>query len=223
MPPLFHYCKGNFIPYRPNDWKRVYERLIVIDDGGEIGSRSAFCVLTASVTNDVKKFENVIHAFPKNKSEHKHHSSDHHVISRVLRQTEECDIDIYAVSYEKSKLDLDTPDKKKEHLFRQILGLVKLVLENDDGIVFDLMMDNTTLMDGYEVRLVEGCNEIAESCGKKIENIEMRNSRSTKILQIQDFITGAVWAHIEYENDPQNQCHDRFAIIRTKVKGVERK
>jgi len=223
MPPMFHYCKGRFIPYRTNDRKRVYERLIVIDDSGEIGSDSAFCVLTASVTSDVKRFERVTYAFPKNNNEHKHHSSDHRVISKILTRAEECDIDIYAVSYKKSKLDLETPDKKKGHIFRQILELVKLVLENDAGSVFDLMMDNTSLMDGYEVRLVAGCNEIATRCGKRIENIEMRNSRSTKILQVQDFIAGAVWAHAEYENKPEDSCHHRFEIIEPKVRGIIRR
>ena len=109
---LFHYRRGEFIPYGPNDWKRKYERLIVIDDSGDLGSDSEFYVLAAAVTDDVKKFERITRAFPRSEKENKHHSSDGHVIAKVLTRARECDVDVYAVSYEKSKLDLGTPKKK---------------------------------------------------------------------------------------------------------------
>lgn len=223
MPPLFHYCKGKFIPYKPNDWKRVYERLIVIDDSGEIGSESAFCVLTATVTSDVKRFERITRAFPKNKDEPKHYNSEHHEIMKVLAWVGECNIEIYTVSYEKSKLDLETPKKKKDHNFRQTLELIELVLANDGGTVYDLMLDNTSLIDGYKENLVDACLETARRCGKTIENIEMRDSRGTDILQVQDFIAGASGAHIESENDVKDPCHYRFDIIRPKVKKIVKK
>ncbi|MCL2143337.1 MAG: DUF3800 domain-containing protein [Methanomassiliicoccaceae archaeon] len=220
---LFHYRRGVFIPYRSNDWKRRYERLIVIDDSGEIGSESAFCVLTAAVTDDVKRFEGITLAFPKAKSETKHYTSENHEISKVLTWAEECDVDVYAVSYKKSKLDLGTPKKKKDHNLRQTLELVELVLMNDDCKVFDLTIDNTSLMDGYEKKLTDACIEIAGRYGKRIESIEMRDSRGTKILQVQDYIAGAVWAHIEYKEDTENDCHCRFGIIEHKIKQIIRK
>jgi len=223
MPPMFHYCKGRFIPFKANDWKRKYERLIVIDDSGEIGSGSAFCVLTATVTNDVKRFERITRAFPRYREEPKHYNSEHHEIVKVLAWAEECDIDIYAVSYEKSKLDLETPKKKKDHNFRQTLELIELILAEDRGVAYDLMIDNTSLMEGYKEKLVDACLEIAGRCGKVIENIEMRDSGGTKILLVQDFIAGAVGAHIESAVDTEDPCHHRFGIIEPRVKNIIRK
>ena len=171
----------------------------------------------------MKRFERITHAFPKTKSEAKHYTSEDHEISKVLTWAEECDIDIYAVSYEKSKLDLGTPKKKKDHNLRQTLELVKLVLMNDDRTVFDLTIDNTSLMNGYERELVDACIEIARHCGKRMENIEMRDSKGTKILQVQDYIAGAVWARIEYKEDAKNDCHRRFRIIEQKIKETIKK
>ena len=223
MPPLFHYCKGKFIPYRPHDWKRRYERLIVIEDSGDVGSDSEFYVLAATVTDDVKRFENTTHAFPRSRRENKHNNLDDVAIAKVLTRAKECNIDIYAVSYEKSKLNLETPKNKKEHNFRHTLELVELVLKNDNGTIYDLMMDNTSLMDDYKEWFVYACIEIAGSYGNIIENIEMRDSSGTKILQVQDFITGAIWAHIEYEDDAGESCHDRFGIIEHKVREIDRR
>jgi hypothetical protein len=136
---------------------------------------------------------------------------------------EECDADIYAVSYEKSKLDLETPKNKKEHNLIHTLELITLILMNDDGMTYDIILDSTSLMNGYEDIFVKMCNNLAESHGKRVENIEMRDSRGTKILQVQDYISGAVWAHIEYENDIEDHCHHRFGIIERKIKRIIKK
>ena len=87
---LFHYYRGKRIPYRPHDWSRKYERLIVIDDSGEIGSGSEFCVLTATVTDDVKRFERITRIFHRSKNEYKHYTSKDHEISKVLTWAGEC-------------------------------------------------------------------------------------------------------------------------------------
>jgi hypothetical protein len=223
MPPMFHYQKGKFIPYRSNDWKRRFHRLIVIEDSGDVGSDSEFYVLAATVTDDMKRFENTTHAFPRSRRENKHNNLDDADIAKVLTRAEDCIIDIYAISYGKSGLNLESPKNKKEHNIKHTLELVELVIKEDNGAVYDVMMDNTSLMDGYKERFVEACLEIAGYYGKRIENIEMRDSSGTKILQVQDFITGAIWAHIEYEKDAENSCHDRFGIIGHKVKEIVRK
>jgi len=75
-------------------------------------------------------------------------------------------------------------------------------------------------MDGYEDQFVKECYELAGMYNKDIENIEMRDSCGTKVLQIHDYITGTLGAHIENEKDVENPCHKRFTIIRSKVKEI---
>jgi len=195
----------------------------VIDDSGEIGSVSTFCTLAASVTGDVKKFKTITRAFPPSNRENKHYNALDETKVKVLTWANECDIDIYAVSYKKSKLNVGTPERKKLHNLRQTLELVELVLSEDGGFVYDLMIDNTDLINGYEDELVRRGYEIARMYGKVIENIEMKDSSGTKELQVQDYITSTVGAHIEYEKHTEDPCHDRFRIIEYHIKKIIRK
>ena len=214
---LFRYYRGERIPLHSSKL-RFYGRLIVIDDSGEIGSPSQFCVLAASVTNNAKSVERVTKVFPPNNTENKHYNSLDETKVKVLNRVRECGVDIYAVSYEKSKLDVGTPKKKKEHNLRQSLELVELVLTNDNGSAYDLIVDNTTLMKGYEDEFVKKCCEIAARHNKRFENIEMRSSSGVKVLQIQDYVSSTLGAHMEHKDDVGNPCHGRFAIIERNVR-----
>ena len=199
---------------------RSHGRLIMIDESGEIGSSSLYCVLVATVTDNAKKIEKITKVFPPNRRENKHYNSLDETKVRVLTELGECDIGIYAASYKKSKLDLRTAKKKQIHNFGQIVELIDLVLRNDNGSTYDIMIDNMTLMDGYEDVFVKVCHHFADLCGKTIENIEVRDSSGTKVLQVHDYITGTVGAHIEHKNDAENACHERFAILAPKVRNL---
>jgi hypothetical protein len=48
----------------------------------------------------------------------------------------------------------------------------------------------------------------------------MRDSAGTKVLQVHDYITGTLGAHIENEKDIENSCHERFNIIESKIREV---
>jgi len=216
---LFHYYKGVRIPIHSSKL-RSHGRLIMIDDSGEIGSASLFCVLTAAVTDNAKKVEKITKVFPKGNIENKHYKSLDETKVKVLTEVGMCDIDIYAVSYKKSKLDLDTARKKQVHNLGQILELIELVLRSDGGLVYDIVIDNTTLMDGYEDGFVKLCYQFARLCGKTIENIEMRDSSGTRVLQIHDYIASTIGAHIENAKDAENECHERFRIIGSKIKEI---
>jgi hypothetical protein len=143
----------------------------MIDDSGEIGSSSLFCVLAAAVTDNAKRIEKITRVFPLNRTENKHYKSLDETKIRVLAEVEKCDIDIYAVSYRKSKLDLTTAKKKHIHNLGQMLELIELVLRNDDCPTYDVVIDNTTLIDGYEDEFVRRCCELAGVHHKMIENI----------------------------------------------------
>jgi len=195
----------------------------MIDDSGEIGSASLFCVLTAAVTDNARRVEKITKVFPKGNTENKHYKSSDETKVKVLTEAGACDIDIYAISYKKSKLDLETARKKQVHNLGQTLELIELVLRSDGGLTYDIVIDNTTLMDGYEDGFVKLCHQFARLCGKTIENIEMRDSCGTRVLQIHDYIAGTVGAHIENEKDIGNDCHGRFEIIRPKIKEIVRR
>jgi len=216
---LFHYYKGVRIPVHSSKL-RSHGRLIMIDDSGEIGSASLFCVLTAAVTDNAKRIEKITKVFPKSNIENKHYKSLDETKVKVLTEVSMCDIDIYAVSYRKSKLDLGTARKKQIHNFGQMLELIEIVLRKDDGLTYDIVIDNTTLMDGYEDGFVKLCYQFAGLCGKTIENIEMRDSCGTKVLQVHDYIASTIGAHIENEKDKRNDCHKRFEIIKPKIKEI---
>ena len=189
----------------------------MIDDSGEIGSASLFCVLAASVTDNTKRIEKITKVFPPSNIENKHYKSLDSTKMNVLTEVGKCDVSIYAVSYRKSRLDLETPKKKKIHNLGQMIELIELVLANDDGIIYDLVIDNTPLMDGFEDEFVEKCYKVAAHHGKTIEHIEMRDSSGTKALQIHDYIAGTIGAHMENRKDIENVCHGRFEIIRPKI------
>jgi hypothetical protein len=192
----------------------------MIDEGGDLGSDSIFYVLAASVTDNTRKIEKITKVFPLGNKENKHYKSLDETKVKVLTEIGECDISIYAVSYKKSKLDLGTAMKKHLHNFGQMLELIELILKNDDGRAYDLIVDNTSLMDGYEDLFVKTCGQIAGLCGKTIENIEMRDSSGTKVLQVHDYIASTIGAHIENEKDKKNDCHERFEIIRPKIREI---
>ena len=158
--------------------------------------------------------------FPFNRRDNKHYNALDETGVEVLTELGNCNIGIYAVSYKKSKLDLGTAKKKQIHNFGQILELIDLVLRNDDGSTYDIMIDNMTLMNGYENVFVKMCYQFAGLCGKTIENIEMRDSCGTKVLQVHNYIAGTIGAHIENEKDKRNDCHKRFEMIRPKIKEI---
>ena len=219
---LFRYYEGVRIPLHSGKL-RSCGRLIVIDDSGEIGSSSIFCVLAASVTSNAKKMEKVTKVFPPNNRENKHYNSLDETKVKVLNRVAECDINIFAVSYDKSKLDIRTPKRKKLHNLRQTLELLELVLSNDAGPAYDIIIDNTPLIDGYEDEFVRRCHEIAAENKKWIENIEMRDSGGTKVLQVHDYIASTIGAHIERERHAEDPCHDRFRIIEQRIRKIIKK
>jgi hypothetical protein len=216
---LFHYYKGVRIPLHSSKL-RSHGRLIIIDESGEIGSISSFCVLAASVTDNIKRIEKITKVFPPSNIENKHYKSLDETKVKVLTEVKNCDMSIYAISYKKSKLDLSTPKKKHIHNLGQLLELIELVLLKDDASVYDIVIDNTTLIDGYEGEFVRKCYDIAGRCRKSIENIEMRDSSCTKVLQIHDYVAGTIGAHIESVKDAENECHERFRIIGPKIKEI---
>ena len=142
--------------------------------------------------------------FPKGRRENKHYNSLDETKVKVLTELNSCDIDVYAVSYKKSKLDCDTPKKKSIHIIGQISELVELVLKSDSNTIYDLTIDNTPLIDGYEDILAKLCYKTAESYGKTIENLHIMSSSGTKVLQIHDYITGTIGAHVENEKDTEH-------------------
>jgi len=219
---LFHYYKGIRIPVHSSKL-RSHGRLIIIDEGGDLGTDSSFYVLAATVTDNMKRIEKIVKVFPPSNKENKHYKSLDETKIKVLSEVSNCDVDIYASSYRKSKLDLETSKSKKEHNLGHTLELIELILKKDNGYAYDIIIDNTSLMDDYENIFVKMCHQIAGLCGKTIENIEMRDSSGTKVLQIHDYIIGTIGAHIEHEKDPENKCHERFAIISSKVKEIVRK
>ena len=158
--------------------------------------------------------------FPKGRKKNKHYNSLDETKVDVLTELNLCDIEVYAVSYKKSKLDCETPKKKSIHIIGQISELLELVLRKDNGTIYDLAIDNTPLMDGYEDTLAESCYEIAESCGKAIEDMQIMSSSGTNALKIHDHIAGTTGAHIENAKDAANACHDRFEIIRSKIREI---
>jgi hypothetical protein len=192
----------------------------MIDESGEIGSTSLFCVFVASVTDHVKKVEKIVKVFPKGRRENKHYNSLDKTKIEVLMELCSCDVDVYCVSYRKSKLDCDTPKKKSIHIIGQISELVELVLKKDKDTIFDLAIDNTPLIDGYEDILAKLCYKIAESCGKTIEDLHIMSSSGTNVLKIHDYVTGTIGAHIEHKKDIEHDCHDRFGIIESKIKEI---
>ena len=214
---LFRYYRGERIPLHSGK-PRFYGRLIIIDESGEIGSSSQYCVLVASVTDNAKGVERVTKMFPPARRENKHYSSLDETKVKVLKGVVGCSVDIYAVSYKKSKLDLRTPKRKKEHNLGHTLELIELVLMNDEGSTYDLIVDNTTLMRNYEDEFVRRCYDLAVNYGKWFDIIEMGDSSGIKVLQIHDYIASTVGAHIEHQNDIENACHDRFRIIEPIIK-----
>ncbi|MCL2148991.1 MAG: hypothetical protein FWH47_06620 [Methanomassiliicoccaceae archaeon] len=110
------------------------------------------------------------------------------------------------------------PKKKKEHNLLQTLEVVELVLANDKGTSYDLILDNTDLMNGYEEELVKGCYEIAARYGKRLGNIEMRESSGVKALQVHDYVASTLGACMENKDDDGSECHERFAIVEPAVK-----
>ena len=219
---LFHYYRGVRVPSHSKEL-RSHGRLIMIDDSGDLGTDSSFYVLIAAVTDNRKNIEKITRVFPPTRRENKHYYSLDETKVKVLTELEMCDIDIYAVSYNKSKLDLSTPKKKKEHNLSHLLELIELVLRSDTGRVYDMIIDNTSMMDGYEDLFVKMCYQVAGLCGKIIENIEMKDSSGTKVLQIHDYAAGTIGGHTEHMKDVENAYHERFAIITSKIREIVEK
>jgi hypothetical protein len=185
-----------------------------------VGVDSSFYVLAASATDHMRRMEKIAKVFPPSNIENKHYKSLDETKVKVLTEVEMCDVDIYAISYKKSKLDLETPKKKKEHNLGHLLDLIELVLKNDGGHAYNLIIDNTSLIDGYEDIFVKMCCKISGLCGKTIGHIEMKDSSGTKVLQIHDYVASTIGAHIENAKDTENECHIRFKMIESKIKEI---
>ena len=219
---LFHYYNGERISPHSNRL-RPNNRLIVIDEGGDLGTDSLFYIMVSAVIDNSKMFEKITKVFPSGNKENKHYKSLDETKIKILTEVRDCNAGVYVVSYRKSKLKIETSKRKKEHNLGHMLELIELVLKSDDGRIYDIIIDNTSLMNGHEDIFVRMCNQIAGLCGKTIENIEMRDSSGTKVLQIHDYITGTVAGHIENENDAGNDYHERFRIIESKIREIIRK
>jgi len=216
---LAQYSNGKRI-LPPSGKLHSHQRLIMIDESGEIGSTSLFCVFVASITDHVKKVEKIIKVFPKGRRKNKHYNSLDRTKVDVLTELSSCDIDIYGISYKKSKLDCDTPKKKSIHVICQMTELIELVLKNDNGTTYNLVIDNTPLIDGYEDMFAKFCYKIAESCGKTIDELHIMSSSGTNVLKIHDYVAGTIGAHIENAKDAENECHERFGIVKSKIKEI---
>ena len=201
--------------------KRTRDRTVAVDESGNfITDGSKTFTVVATVIRDTKEFEKISEMTKtRNGSELKAYDAGLKTQKKVLNKIVDTGSDFYGISYNKSEMNIETPDEKKEQYMSQIYELLDDVFREDARPVVDLMIDNNTLIAGREEEFIENCSKIAKKHGKEIDWNEMKASSSETLLQVHDYVTYAVGSHYEHEDNPDHPLHELYDIIEPRIKG----
>jgi len=212
---LFAYKMGVKSKRSKND-RRILRDTLVADASGQMGADGILTVVV-TVVRDPAAFGKITRIFPRSKHEVKFYGSDHETRKRVLTRIADHDTDVYHITYSMVKLGVKTTEDRKEHYIRHMREVIDKALTSKISGVVDMIFDNDMIGKEEEQKFVDMCMGVAKEHNKEAYWVEMVDSGSSSLVSVNDFITGTIARHLRKLDDPDDEVHELYEIIRDKI------
>ena len=212
---LFAYKMGIKSKRSKSD-RRIIRDTLVADASGQMSEEGVLTVVV-TVVKDPVAFGKIKNVFPRSKYEVKFYGSDHETRKRVLSEIVNCDTDVCHITYSMAKLGVKTTDDRKEHYIRHMREVLDKALTSKTVGVVDMIFDNDIIGKDEEREFVDMCMKTAKAHNKEAYWIEMVDSGSSPLVSVNDFITGTIARHLRKIDDPDDEIHELYDIIKDKI------
>jgi len=212
---LFAYRMGVKTKRSKKD-RRILRDTLVADASGQMGEGGILTVIV-TVVKDPAAFGDIRHVFPKSKYEVKFYNSDHETRKKVLTRIADCDTDICHITYSMAKLGVKTTEDRKEHYIMHMRDVLDKALTSKTVRIVDMIFDNDMISKDKELEFVGMCMETAKAHNKEAYWVEMVDSGSSPLVSVNDFITGTIARHLCKLNEPDDEVHELYEIIKDKI------
>lgn len=197
-PRTFSLFRGR-IPTHKDVWNRSFDRPVMVFDEssstGPLGSDESdprpIFTLVSTYAEDQGRFKKVTSAFPKKrKGEFKYSDASLKDAKPIFKELLNTDFSFSERHRSRRNETFSNTDNVKEFY---VGAISEMIDEGNPGVPFDVIIDEPPVEVGSE--LTSMCRSKLDD-GMGIEWFEIKRSAEDHVLQVNDFITGAVGDHM---------------------------
>lgn len=184
--------------------------VVAIDESGDLGKGTRYFCMAALIVRRPRHLRKAYDSIPTRGYESKFSNSSDEEISLILRSVAEVDVRIVYSAVDKYDYNGRFYGLLGNALYKAVLSdlldAVGTVVPNCD---LDILLDRCRFLKPSEFKDIARSKMTPHGC--KIKRCDKRNSEDTPCIQIADYIAGAVWQQLNYNNE------SFIAIIQEKV------
>lgn len=186
--------------------------VVAIDESGNLGSSTRYFVMAAIIFRRPRVLSSAFAKIPVKKYESKFYNSTDAEISSILKEIGSTDVRIVASIVDKYDYKSRFYRLRGNELYKKVLQeVLDDVADQIPKSDVDLMIDRCRFINLEELRNISTLELSKSDC--QLTKCEKRSSDQTPCIQIADYVVGAIYHKMRYNDDSFFKLIDEKVVV----------